>query len=120
MKTLSCLLMAVAACLVGCGEKSTQSPAATNSSASVVTAPVDYLGAMVKAKQYSEKTIDTASLNNALQLFNESEGRYPATLEELVEKHYMPKLPAAPYGMKLVYDAQNGKVSVVNAPPATP
>jgi hypothetical protein len=32
-------------------------------------------------------------------------------LNELVTKDYIPQLPAAPAGMKLVYDAAHGKVT---------
>ena len=70
-----------------------------------------YLGTMVKAQQAAVKTVDVTSLNQAIQLFNVQEGRLPADLNELVTKQYMSKLPAAPVGMKLVYDAKLGKVT---------
>jgi hypothetical protein len=79
----------------------------------VLTAPVDYLGALAKGKQVAEKTIDTSSLNNAIQLFNATEGRNPKDLNELVESKFIRELPQAPYGMKLVYDADTGRVTVV-------
>jgi hypothetical protein len=59
------------------------------------------------------KTVDVASLNQALQLFNVQEDRFPKDLNELVEKKYIPKIPDAPYGMKIVYDAKAGNVKVV-------
>jgi hypothetical protein len=111
MKMSSSLSIAAAVLLVGCGEKSAKSPATTNSS-SVLTAPVDYLGALGKGKQVSEKVIDTSSLNNAIQLFNATEGRNPKDLNELVENKFIREIPPAPYGMKIVYDAQAGKVTV--------
>ena len=46
-------------------------------------------------------------------MFNVEKGRNPKDLDELVTEKYLPKLPAAPYGMKLVYDAAAGKVKVV-------
>jgi hypothetical protein len=78
-----------------------------------VTAPVDYVGAAVKQQQSAIKTVDTAALNQAVQLFNVQEGRYPKDINELVEKKYIGKLPNTPVGMKLSYDATAGKVSVV-------
>lgn len=103
--------------LLGCGKKeATSSSSATNSPAAggnPLTAPVDYLGAIAKAKKVSEKTIDTASLNQAVQLFQASEGRLPKDLNELVTEKYLPRLPDAPYGMKIVYNAANGQVKVV-------
>jgi hypothetical protein len=51
-------------------------------------------------------------LNENLNLFNVQEGRYPNDLNELVTKKYLPYIPDPPAGMKLVYDAAQGKVSV--------
>jgi hypothetical protein len=70
-----------------------------------------YLGTMAKAQQAAVKTVDVASLNEAIQLFNVQEGRLPVDLNELVARQYIAKLPAAPAGMKLVYDAKQGKVT---------
>ena len=118
MKISFCLTISAAALLVGCGEKTSTTkappPAATNSpSAGVLTAPVDYLGALARGKQVSEKVIDVSSLNNAIQLFNATEGRNPKDLNEMVENGLIREIPKPPYGMKIVYDAQAGKVSVV-------
>ena len=44
---------------------------------------------------------------------NVENGRNPKDLNELVEKKTIPKLPDAPRGMKLDYDATAGKVKVV-------
>ena len=46
-------------------------------------------------------------------MFNVEQGRNPKDLNELVEKKFIPRLPAAPTGMKLEYDATAGKVTVV-------
>jgi len=46
-------------------------------------------------------------------LFNVENGRNPKDLSELVEKKFVPKIPDAPRGMKLDYDAAAGKVKVV-------
>jgi hypothetical protein len=66
---------------------------------------------MVKAQQAAVKTVDLTSLNEEVQLFNVQEGRLPKDLDELVSKQYIGKLPAAPVGMKLVYDPVQGKVT---------
>jgi len=109
------LLVAVVVC--GCGgkeEKSAkESTNAPTAGGNPITAPVDYLGSIAKAKKVSEKTIDTASLNQAVQLFQASEGRLPKDLNELVTEKYLPRLPDAPYGMKILYDASTGQVKVV-------
>ena len=113
MKTPFCVCIAASLLLAGCGEKSDK-PAggATNaSSGSVLTAPVDYIKAAGKAENVAIKTIDTTSLNQAVQLFNVDKGRNPKDLNELVEQKYIPQIPPAPFGMKLVYDANSGKVT---------
>jgi hypothetical protein len=120
---LLCLL------LLGCGDKSaspsssSQAPAAgaanksgTNaagSSDSVLTAPVDYLSAAAKAQQTAVKTVDTTSLNKAIQMFNVSNGRNPKDLNELVEQKFIPKIPDTPFGTKLEYNADSGEVKIV-------
>lgn len=85
-------------------------PAASNNAAA---APSGYLGAVGRAEQSMEKTVDTAALNNAVQLFNAQEGRAPESLDELVQKHYIGKLPTPPFGTKLQYDKAKGTVTVV-------
>ena len=87
----------------GCGEDNSNP----------VTAPVEHIRSAVHQQQAAIKTVDTTALNQAVQLFNVQEGRYPKDLNELVEKKYIGKLPDAPAGMKLSYDATEGKVTVV-------
>jgi hypothetical protein len=116
MKTIHYLVAGTALLLGGCGEKASQPAQGTNSTSSggsVATAPVDYLGAMGKAQQNAVKTVDTVSVNQAIQQFNVGEGRNPKDLNELVEKHYMPQIPTPPNGTKLDYDATAGTVKVV-------
>jgi len=117
MKRILSLLVPAAVALSGCGKKEAQSTAAaTNenySSGNPLTAPVDYLGAVVKAKKSAETTVETVSLNQAVQQFSVAEGRYPKDLNELVKEKYLPRLPDPPYGMKIVYEAATGQVKVV-------
>ena len=116
MKTSSCISLAASLLLIGCGGSSDKPPQTTNGAASgssPLSAPADYVGALGKAQQTAVKTVDTASLNQAIQMFNVENGRNPKDLNELVEKKFIPKIPAAPYGMKLEYDAATGKVKVV-------
>ena len=119
MKALSFAIVAAAVVLTGCGDKHSGTTApATNSTAvstnhgSFVTAPVDYLGAVVQADKSATKTIDVSYLNEAVQQFNVQEGHYPKTLQELTP-NYVAKIPAPPYGYKIVYDAGNGTVRVI-------
>ncbi len=121
MKHHFSLLAAVALALAGCSKEEAPAPApntpaakpADSSSGNPITAPVDYLGAVAKAKKVAEKGIDTASLNQAIQLFNAQEGRFPKDLKELVTQKYLNSIPEAPYNMKIEYDAAKGEVKVV-------
>jgi hypothetical protein len=116
MKTIFCFTVAASLLLAGCGGSSDKPGQPTNGAASSgnpLNAPADYLGALGKAQQTAVKTTDTASLTRAIQMFNVEEGRNPKDLNELVEKKYMPRIPAVPNGMKLEYDATTGKVKVV-------
>jgi len=116
MKITFCPLIAAAFVLAGCGQSGDKSSQATNSAASgssPLSAPADYLGALGKAQQTAAKTADATSLNQAIQMFNVENGRNPKDLNELVEKKIIPRIPDAPPGMKLDYDATAGKVKVV-------
>lgn len=113
--------MAAGLLLAGCGDSSTQSKAGAAVS-NAVTAPVEYIGAAGRAKQLAERTADTIGVSQAVQMFVAQEGRYPKSLEELVEQQFLPQIPKAPAGMKFAYDPQTGRVSVVKdeSSPATP
>src|SRR5690349_4231664 len=116
MKMLLTFWIAGSLLLLGCGQKSNSPASSTNGTASgggVLTAPVDYLGAIAKGQQNAVKTVDTTSLNQAIQLFNVDKGRNPTDLNELVQEKYIPKMPDVPFGNKLVYDANSGRVTVV-------
>ena len=105
--TVSCLVLA------GCGDGGSGSKPATNESSSVITAPVDYLGAVGKAQQASIKTVDVAQLTHAIQMFQAEQDRFPKDLNELVAMNYLREIPKAPRGKKIVYDANAGTVKVV-------
>ncbi len=105
---------AVLITLAGCGGQPGNKPVAdTNATTSPATAPADYLGALDKAHKAAIKVTDVASIHQAIQAFKVDNDRFPKDLNELVQEKYLPRLPDAPYGMKLVYDASLGKVKVV-------
>ena len=116
MKRLSLLVGTFALLFfVGCGDNSSKSASGTNSATggSVATAPVDYLSTAAKAQQNAVKTVDTTSLDKAIQLFNVEKGRNPKDLNELISEKYIREIPTPPYGTKLDYDPNSGRVSVV-------
>jgi len=101
------------ACNQQSGNSTAASTNATTAGASAADAPAGYLNALVKGQQAAVKTVDTASINKAIELFNVDQGRNPKDLNELVQKKYLPQIPTPPYGTKLVYDATAGTVKVV-------
>jgi stage V sporulation protein SpoVS len=116
MKLPLCFGLAAGLFLAGCGAESDKSATATNttsSGSSPAEAPAGYLGAITKAQQNAVQTVDTVSLNQAIQLFSVDKGRYPKDLNELAQEKYVSQVPTPPFGTKLVYDADAGKVKVV-------
>jgi hypothetical protein len=118
MKTMKIFLYAIGAVaalsLAGCGGGSGNPGQQTNAvSDNPLDAPAEYLGALNKAKQTAVKTADLSTIQEALRMYNVDNGHYPKDLNELVEGNYLRRLPAAPYGMKIVYDAASGTAQVV-------
>ncbi len=118
MKSACCLTFLVAGLVVtGCGKHDNSSTTTTTvtsvNNSQPPPAANGYGATLVNAQQAAVKTVDLTSLNEEVQLFNVQEGRFPKDLNELVTKEYIGKLPAAPIGMKLVYDATQGKVTAV-------
>ena len=96
--------MVAAIFLSGCGDNAGSQPQSTNAA--------DVNNVLVNAKRTADKTIDASALNQAIQLFNVQEGRYPKDLQELVPK-YIALIPDAPLGYKISYDATKGEATVV-------
>src|SRR5436309_1859973 len=109
MKTNQFLILMAGLLFFGCGKKEAPKPE-SNSSGNPVTAPVDYLGAVAKAKKMAEKTVDSVGLQKTIDLFQAQEGRLPKNLNELVGPGYLSKLPAPPAGMKFDYNPTTGQV----------
>ena len=105
MKALLLISVAAGLLLAGC-DNSKYGSVQDNKKA------LDYGGTLVNAKKTADKTIDVAALDQEVQLFNVQEGRYPKTLEELTP-NYISKIPVAPLGYKIEYDATKGEVTVV-------
>ena len=106
---ISIFIAAAAVLLAGCGKSSTSQDNTPGPGANAAT---DYGNTLVNGKKTADKTIDVSSLNQALQLFNAQEGHFPKTLQELVP-NYVGKIPDAPIGYEIVYDAAKGEVKAV-------
>ena len=83
-----------------------------SSAGNPLTAPLDYVGAVGKAKKSSEKRLNLANIQNAIKMFKAVEGRYPKALNELVTEGYFPRSPRPPRGMRYVYNPKTGQVGV--------
>ena len=110
MKAANLIMLAVSAMVLSAGCTDSKSPASTNAISN--TNPADINNPLVNAKRTADKTLDVSYLNQAVQLFNVQEGRYPSKLEELTPK-YVAAIPDAPLGYKINYDASKGEVTVV-------
>jgi hypothetical protein len=115
MRAFCSLGLMTVLCLAGCGQQDTKTTQTTNAPApNGGSQPAGgYLGALANGEKLAVKTVDVASVNQAIQMFNVAEGRFPKDLNELVETKYLHAVPAAPYGMKIEYDAAAGSVRVV-------
>jgi hypothetical protein len=112
MKKILLLPLAAGVFLTGCGDASKKTTQAVNAVSNVVDAPLNYIGAVVDAKKHAENVIDVSYINQDIQMFNASEGRYPKDLQELIP-NYLGKMPDVPYGYKLVYDTNSYTVKAV-------
>ncbi len=115
MKSAIVSVLAGTLFFLGCGEPSEKTATSTNASSSAsspANAPADYLRAIANGQQSAVKTVDTTSLDKAIQLFNVDNGRNPKDLNELVQKKYIAKIPDVPFGTRLVYDATQGSVQI--------
>ena len=123
MNTNWIFALAVSLALVACGEspkkdksskenKMSKSESTTSEDDNPLLAPVNYVGALGKAKNVSEKKINLSNIQNAINQFNAVEGRYPKSLGELVKEGYYAKLPAPPKSKRYLYDPKTGQVGV--------
>lgn len=71
------------------------------------------MGAVGQAKVHAEKVVDLASVRQAIQMYHAAEGRFPATLQELVSSGYLRALPQLPPGYRWEYNPQTGEVRVL-------
>lgn len=81
-----------------------------------ITGPVEAYGPILER-------ISKLEIEHALNLYYATEGKYPDTLEEFMDKIIKPnniQLPVLPGGKKYQYDVPNHKLVVVDAPAAAP
>jgi len=92
--------------IVGCGKKSSEQEL------NPLNAAGKYGNVMSKALKKAQSTDDMLYIKNKINTFHVQEGRYPRSLEELVEKGDLDKIPSPPKGMKYVYNPSTGSLTV--------
>jgi hypothetical protein len=97
------------------GAQDSGAPAAAPASAPSQPQPSveGYLRNLADAPGRTQRQLDLAQLQRAVEAFSAAEGRRPQSLQELVDENYLPRLPAAPTGQRLTYDPQTGRVGLV-------
>jgi hypothetical protein len=119
MKRTLVMILVLGLAASGCGKKpavtakATNSPPAADEYSNPLNAPAQYLGALNQAQKLATKTVDSASVNQAIQMFYSQEERYPKDLQELVVQHFLPAIPKEPYGMRFYYNPQTGQFLVL-------
>lgn len=58
------------------------------------------------------ESLDLPKLNTKIREFTEAFGKPPATLQEMVDKKFLPRLPQPPAGRTLHYDPKTMQVQL--------
>ena len=118
MKSHACgvlTLLAAALVLTGCGNGQGSSSQTNSVTTGPPPAPAgNYLDTLANSRDRAVKVIDTASLTQAVQMFNATEGRFPKDLDELVTNKLIAEIPVTPRGKKLDYNPSTGEVKLVD------
>ena len=77
-----------------------------------LNAPARYGETMGKAMKKAKIMDVVLPLKNSIDAFYIEEGRYPESLQELVNKGYIKEIPELPEGMNYYYDPKTGKIEV--------
>ncbi|HTV40036.1 MAG TPA: hypothetical protein VMF08_05650 [Candidatus Sulfotelmatobacter sp.] len=91
--------------LAGCSGGSSNSNAPTTNTAASSSSPV------TQPEIYAQQKMDMATLNQAVQQYHAAEGKYPDSLQDLAPT-YIARVPDAPPGYTIKYDANSGAVSL--------
>lgn len=91
----------------GCHKKKEESNKLTP-----LNAPEKYGETMGKAMKRSKVLTEVLPLKQTIDAFYIQEGRYPKSLQELVDRGYIKELPKLPEGKKFVYDSKTGIVDI--------
>jgi hypothetical protein len=110
MRHLTALLcvLCVAVASTGCNKK----PGSSGGGVGIMNAGEKYGEVMGRAIKKAGSLDSTMYLKNKIVTFHQEKGRYPGSLQELVDTGTIDKLPEPPRGMQFTYDPTSGVVSV--------
>ncbi len=107
---LSLVVISLTVGIVSCGKK--HKPAPESPPLTAGNAIQQYGGVMGKTYQKAKAMDVVLPLKQLVDSFYVQEGRYPTSLQELVEKGYIKELPKPPTGQEISYDPATGAVSL--------
>ncbi|MFA5645845.1 MAG: hypothetical protein WDA18_05765 [Candidatus Ratteibacteria bacterium] len=106
MDVIAVVLGVLCFSMVGCGKKP------SDQELNPLNAAEKYGKVMSKTLKKAQSTDNVLYIKNKINTFHVQEGRYPHSLEELVEKGDMDAIPTPPKGMKYVYNPSTGSLTV--------
>lgn len=107
---LSLVLISFTVSLVSCGKK--HKPAPESPTLTPGNAIQQYGGVMGETYQKAKAMDVVLPLKQLVDSFYVQEGRYPTSLQELVNKGYIKELPKPSADRKIYYDPATGSVSL--------
>ncbi|MCX7705352.1 MAG: hypothetical protein N2115_03735 [bacterium] len=107
-KIISGIVVVLLLLSFSCGKKSEKQQAPQTSGN-----PIEqYGGVMSKTLQRAKGMDSVLPIKQLIDSFYVEQGRYPSTLQELVEKNYIKEIPAPPKGLRYKYDPSSGKIAL--------
>lgn len=76
----------------------------------------DYTAMLQQARARDATAALAVEIGEAVRRFQTDVGRLPRTLDELVVRRYLTRIPSPPAGYQLRYDARLGNVGLVEEP----
>lgn len=75
--------------------------------------PIEQYGGVMSKTLKTAKNMDVVlPVKQLVDSFYVQEGRYPTTLQELIEKNYAKQIPQPPKGYQYKYDSSTGNVEL--------
>ena len=99
---------------VVCGAAGTNNAPAASTNAPAK--PKDYRAMLAKVRVKQQERGGLEEVQKAISAFQMRAGRLPTELNEVVERGFLPDIPAAPAGSRFAYDRITGNVRVVPIP----